>query len=84
VWITNSKTPAIVLRKADAPSSYVEDTGSEEVRRNKTHLRDLSDLPATQTEATENAQKEGEGERMLTESQVRPKRDVKPPEWLKY
>ena len=83
VWITNSKTPAIVLIKTDAPSSYVVDTGSEEVQRNKTHLRALPDLPATQTEATENAQK-GEGERMLTEPQARPKRDVKPPEWLKY
>lgn len=78
VWITNSKTADIVLRKADAPRSYVVDTGSEEVRRNKTHLRALPVLPATQTEATENAQKKGEGERMLTEPQVRPKRDVKP------
>ena len=83
VWITNSKTPAIVLRKADAPRSYVVDTGSEEVRRNKTHLSALPDLPATQTEATENAQKDGDGERMLTEPQTCPKRDVKPPEWLK-
>lgn len=78
-----TQTPAIVLRKADAPRSYVVDTGSEEVRRNKTHLRALPVLPAKQTEATENAQKEGEGERMLTEPQACPKRDVKPPEWLK-
>ena len=79
MWITNSKTPAIVLRKEEAPRSYVVDTGSEEVRRNKTHLSGLPDLPATQTEATENAQKAGEGERMLTEPKAHPERDVKPP-----
>ena len=50
-------------------------------KRNKTHLRALPDLPAAQTEATENAQKEGEGERMLTEPEACPKRDLKPPEW---
>ena len=82
--LQTQKTPSIVLRKADAPRSYVVDTGSEEARRNKTHLRALPDLPATQTEeATENAQKEGEGERMITEPQTRPKRVVKPTVWLK-
>ena len=69
-----------MLRKADAPRSYVVDTGSEEVRRNKTHLRAL---PATQPETTEHAQKAGDGERMLTEPQACPKKDVKPPDWLK-
>ena len=52
--------------------------------RNKKHLRGHPDLTATQAEvATDNAQKEGEGERMLTEPQARPKREVNPPEWLK-
>ena len=70
-----------MLRKADAPRAYVVDPGSAEVRKNKTQVRAL---PATQAEeTTDNAQKEGEGEGMLTEPQARPKRDVKPPEWLK-
>ena len=74
-----------MLRTADAARSYVVDTGSEEVRRNKTHLRDLPDLLATQAEeATDNAQEEEEVERMLTDSQACPKWDVKPTEWLKY
>ena len=55
--------------------------GSEEVQRNKTHLRALPDQPHRLRSQT--IQKEGEGERMLKEPQARPKRDVKPPEWLK-
>uniref|UniRef100_A0A087YS49 Integrase catalytic domain-containing protein n=1 Tax=Poecilia formosa TaxID=48698 RepID=A0A087YS49_POEFO len=44
VWITNTQETATVLRGADTPCSYVVETDSEVVRRNKAHLRPLPDI----------------------------------------
>lgn len=44
VWITNTQEMAMELRKADTPRSYVVEIDSEEVRRNKAHLRPLPDI----------------------------------------
>ena len=74
-----------MLRKArKADGSYVVETDSEEVRRNKAHLRPLPDIqaPPPAVEDTEQAAgpEEGAGKRM---QRAYPRREVKASEWLK-
>lgn len=70
VWITNTKESATVQRKSDTPRSYVVETDSEEVRRNKAHLRPLLEIqaPPPAVEDTEQGagleEGDGKGERI--------------------
>ncbi|KAL6459873.1 hypothetical protein MHYP_G00316320 [Metynnis hypsauchen] len=84
VWITNTHEPATVLREADTPRSYVVETDSEEVRRNKAHLRPLPDIQTPTQTVGDTEQTTGPEEREDEQvERARPKREVKAPAWLK-
>ncbi|XP_062859493.1 uncharacterized protein LOC134321620 [Trichomycterus rosablanca] len=85
VWITNTQEPATVLREADTPRSYVVETDSEEVRRNKAHLRLLPDLQTPPQVVEDTEQQTAEPEERTGERSQRAhlKREVKAPGWLK-
>ncbi|KAL6483174.1 hypothetical protein MHYP_G00080460 [Metynnis hypsauchen] len=84
VWITNTHEPATVLREADTPRSYVVETDSEEVRRNKAHLRPLPDIQTPTQTVGDTEQTTGPEERGDEQvERARPKREVKAPAWLK-
>ncbi|XP_035986767.1 uncharacterized protein LOC118556076 isoform X4 [Fundulus heteroclitus] len=84
VWITNTQETATVLRKTDTPRSYVVETNSEEVRRNKTHHRPLPDIQSP-TENGGDAEQTAAPEVRVGEKveRVYPSREVKAPAWLK-
>lgn len=84
VWITNTQEPATVLREADTPRSYVVETDTEEVRRNKAHLRPLPDIQGPTQNVGDTEQTAAPELRVEeNEERVHPRREVKAPAWLK-
>ncbi len=57
VWISKSQQPATVLGKANTPRSYMVQTGAEQLRRNKAHLRPQPEH-SVQAQETPGAQRE--------------------------
>jgi len=84
VWVETrgQHTPGTVLRSANTPRSYIVETPSGEVRRNRLHLRLRSEIPETQGEHSVREQPSVATHRPLTRSQTGT--DIRPPDRLRF
>jgi len=84
VWVETrgQHTPGTVVHPANTPRSYVVETASKELQRNRTHLRLRSDIPDTQSESSIGERPSAVIHRPVTRSQTGT--DIHPPDRLRF